>query len=220
MKTPMLKHSRAGFTLIELLIVITIIALLFGLTIGGFTYAQRFANRSKTAATIKAVQSGLERYNTEFGEYPEPASPGDTISIQDKTYTVSGASMLYQAMSGDGYDAIKIAVPPANAGNPQSNGQVEADESRNTMITDMPKDIWRELEGRFFLIDGFSKPIQYVKALPQNLTGGAGANPTTINTHYDLWSYGEDEENTMSTSIESNAGGPLRQASEKWIKNW
>lgn len=220
MKTPMLKSGRAGFTLIELLIVITIIALLFALTIGGFTYAQRFAARSKSSATLKALQSGLERYNNEFGEYPSPANPGDTISIQDRTYNVAGAAMLYQAMRGDGYDAIEMTTSPANAGAPQSDGEVEANEAKNVMLTDMPKEIWRELDGRFFIIDGFSNPMQYVKAAPQNLTGNAASTPKTINTHYDLWSYGDDEENTMVRSIDTNAGGPLKDAAEKWIKNW
>lgn len=220
MKTPKLNSARAAFTLIELLIVVTIIALLFALTIGGFSYAQRAAARSKTAATLKAVQSALERYNTEFGEYPEPNNPGDTISIRDKTYGVAGAAMLYQAMSGDGYDAIKVAVAPANAGPPQSDGNIDPNEAKNIMLTDMPKEVWRVQDGRYFMIDGFGNPLQYIRAAPQNLTGTGSAAPTTINTHYDLWSYSEDEDNTMATSLETNSGGPLKQASEKWIKNW
>jgi prepilin-type N-terminal cleavage/methylation domain-containing protein len=220
MKTPRLNSARAAFTLIELLIVVTIIALLFALTVGGFSYAQRSAARSKTAATIKAVQSALERYNTEFGEYPEPANPGDTISLRDKTYTVAGAAMLYQAMSGDGFDAIKITAPPANAGPSQSDGNIDPNEAKNIMLTDMPKEVWRIQDGRYFMIDGFGNPLQYIRAAPQNLTGAAAVSPTTINTNYDIWSYGEDEDNTMATSLETNAGGPLKQASEKWIKNW
>lgn len=220
MKIPKLNSARAAFTLIELLIVVTIIALLFALTVGGFSYAQRSAARSKTAATIKAVQSALERYNTEFGEYPEPANPGDTISIRDKTYTVAGAAMLYQAMSGDGFDAIKVEVPPANAGPSQSDGNIDPNESKNIMLTDMPKEVWRIQDGRYFMIDGFGNPLQYIRAAPQNLTGAAAVTPKTINTNYDIWSYGEDEDNTMATSLETNAGGPLKLASEKWIKNW
>jgi prepilin-type N-terminal cleavage/methylation domain-containing protein len=220
MKIPKLNSARAAFTLIELLIVVTIVALLFALTVGGFSYAQRSAARSKTAATIKAVQSALERYNTEFGEYPEPSNPGDTISIRDKTYTVAGAAMLYQAMSGDGYDAIKIAVAPANAGAPQSDGNIEPNESKNTMLTDMPKEVWTNQNGRYYMIDGFGNPLQYIRAATQNVTGTNASTPTTINSHYDLWSYGEDEDNTMATSLETNAGGTLKQASEKWIKNW
>ncbi len=220
MKTPKLNSARAAFTLIELLIVVTIVALLFALTVGGFSYAQRSAARSKTAATLKAVQSALERYNTEFGEYPEPNNPGDTISIRDKTYGVAGAAMLYQAMSGDGYDAIKVAVAPANAGPSQSDGNIDPNEAKNIMLTDMPKEVWRVQDGRYFMIDGFGNPLQYIRAAPQNLTGTAASAPTTINTHYDLWSYSEDEDNTMATSLEANAGGPLKLASEKWIKNW
>ncbi len=221
MKTPKLNSARAAFTLIELLIVVTIIALLFALTIGGFSYAQRSAARSKTAATIKAVQSALERYNTEFGEYPEPQTPDDTISIRDKTYVVGGAAMLYQALSGDGTDAIKFEAPTsANAGPPQSDGNIDPNEAKNIMLTDMPKEVWRIQDNRYFMIDGFGNPLRYIRAAPLNITGGAAVSPKTINANYDLWSYGEDEENTMATSLETNAGGPLKQASEKWIKNW
>jgi prepilin-type N-terminal cleavage/methylation domain-containing protein len=220
MNIPQRNSARAAFTLIELLIVITIVALLFALTVGGFSYAQRSAARSKTAATIKAVQSALERYNTEFGEYPEPANPGDTISLRDKTYNVAGAAMLYQAMSGDGFDAIRVAVPPTNAGPSQSDGNIDPNEAKNVMLTDMPKEVWRLQGNRYFMIDGFGNPLQYIRAAPQNVTGAAAPAPTTINTTYDIWSYGEDEENTMATSLETNAGGPLKQASEKWIKNW
>lgn len=220
MKIPKLNSARAAFTLIELLIVVTVIAMLFALTVGGFSYAQRFAARSKTTTTLKAVQSALERYNTEFGEYPEPNNPGDTISIRDKTYGVAGAAMLYQAMSGDGYDAIRVEVVPASAGPSQSDGEIDPNEAKNIMLTDMPKEIWRVQDGRYFMIDGFGNPLQYIRAASQNLTGSGDSTPRTINNNYDLWSYAEDEENTMATSLESNTGGPLKQASEKWIKNW
>lgn len=211
--------AQGGFTLLELLVVITIIALLFALTIGGFTYAQRSAARSRTTVGMKAMTSALERYRNEFGEFPAPQNPGDTISVGDKVYEVGGATMLYQALSGDGYDNILIASAPE--GDPKSNGSLEETESKNVMLTDMPKELWINRNDRYFMADGFGKPYQYVKAAQAtSSTGGTPPQAVTINSTYDLWSYSEDEENTSARSIDTKDPGPLKDASLKWIKNW
>jgi len=218
MKTYMRKPVQAGFTVVELLVVITIIALLFALTIGAFTYAQRSAARSRTTVAMNAIKSGLERYSTEFGEYPTPQNAGDTIAVGNKTYEVGAAAMLYQVLSGDGYDNIAIAEPPVDAGPASSNGSIDDKESKYVMITDMPKEIYvyEATSNRGYMVDGFGKPFQYEKANPAN--SGAGAN--TVNPTYDLWSYGEDEENITARSIDTLTAGPLKDASQKWIKNW
>ncbi len=216
MKSHSQKLGRAGFTIIELLVVITIIALLFALTVGGFTYAQRSAARNRTLGAKSAIQSALERYKNEFGEYPAPQNPGDTVAVGDKTYEVAGASMLYQALSGDGYDNILMAETPTDIGQASSDGSLDANESKNVQWTDMPKEFWINRNGRFFMADGFGKPFQYEKAVPPN----SGQDPTTINSTYDLWSYGEDEENISSRSIDTSTAGPVKDASQKWIKNW
>jgi len=206
--------AGAGFTVIELLVVITIIALLFALTIGGFTFAQRSAARSRTTVAMNAMKSALERYSNEFGEYPEPQNPGDTVDVGGKTYEVAGAAMLYQALSGDGYDNIKIVQAPADPGEASSDGSLDEKESKNVMLTDMPKEIWTNNNNRYYMIDGFGKPFQYVKA------DNDGVNQVTINSTYDLWSYGEDEENINSRSIDTLNAGEVKNASQKWIKNW
>lgn len=216
MKSHSRKLARAGFTVIELLVVITIIALLFALTIGGFTYAQKSSARSRTTAAMSAMKSALDRYNNEFGEYPAPQNPADGIAIGNKTYQVGAAAMLYQALSGDGYDSIMLAQTPSNAGPAASDGSLEANESKNVMFTDMPKEFWINRDGRYFMADGFGRPFQYEKAVP--LTGGQAA--TTINSTYDLWSYGDDEENTSARSIETVSPGTVKDASQRWIKNW
>lgn len=221
MKIRLPRPTRAGFTLIELVVVVTIIALLFALTIGGFTYAQRSAARSKTTTTLKAIQSALERYNTEFGEYPEPSNPGDTVSMGNKIYEASGATMLYQALSGDGYNNIKIATTPSGDADPSSNGSLDEAESKSVMLTDMPKEIWVFQENKYYMIDGFGRPFQYTKAVPIDPNGTGGASTAlTINPTYDLWSYGEDEENVTARSIDTLTDEQLKQKSVLWIKNW
>ncbi|MEN3939821.1 type II secretion system protein [Prosthecobacter sp. SYSU 5D2] len=216
MKSQFRKASRPGFTIVELLIVITIIALLFALTVGGFTFAQRSAARSRTTVAMNAMKSALERYRNEFGEYPAPQNPQDSIAIADKTYEVGSAAMLYQALSGDGYDNIVIAQGSPSAGEPNSNGSLEPEESKNVMLTDMPKEMWIERDGRYFMADGFGKPFQYVKAVP----AAGDQSPVTINSTYDLWSYGEDDVNITARSVDTLTPGPIKDASQKWIKNW
>jgi prepilin-type N-terminal cleavage/methylation domain-containing protein len=212
-------HARAGFTLIELLVVVTIIALLFALVVGGYSYADRFSKTSSTKTRMEAIKLGLENYKRDFGEFPEPANPGDTVTLANKSYDVSGAAMLYQALRGDGYDQIKLAVTPQ--GSAQSDGDMDEDET-NVKFTDMPKEIWTLTDGKYYMVDGFGKPFQYTKAVAIDPTLPADAQtPVTINlATYDLWSYGADEENITARSIDSATDEALKQASLKWIKNW
>ena len=198
-------HSRlnAGFTLIELLVVISIIALLAGLTIGAFNYATEAAGRNRTSATQAALMAGLERYNADFGEYPTPINPDTTDVFNNRTYKSGGAEMLYQAMSGDGTNAIQLATGGGRA----SDGQVDDMEAPNIKMSDMPKEIWITQNGRFFIVDGFRAPFQYTK----------GGLPNAINPTYDLWSYGKDEQNTQDDSLAMKMNP---QVNARWITNW
>lgn len=215
-------NLRRGFTLVEMLIVITIIALLAGLTMGGYTYAMRSSKRRLTAGTFEATKSALENYNTEFGEYPEPANSGQIVEIlPGKSYDTSGAACLYQALSGDGYDQIKGVTGSAEAETPgSSDGKTEGAEIQNITLKEMPQSMFIRRDSTFMLVDGFGRPFQYVKASPVTTTpGGAGdaANVETVNSTYDLWSYAEDEVNIQSTSSEALEDPSIAL---KWIKNW
>ena len=203
MSIPSLKPRPAGFTLIELLVVIATIALLASLTIGAFSYATAAAGRNRTAATQAAIMSGLERYNADFGEYPTPSAPTSTGIFNNITYTAGGAEMLYQALSGDGTSAIELAT----GGGMQSDGQVTDQEAANIKLTDIPKDIWLLINGRFYIVDGFRKPFQYTK----------GGQPDAVNPTYDLWSFGQDEKNTQQVPVAMKSNP---QINAKWITNW
>lgn len=231
MKLPVPSRRAAGFTLAEMMIVISIIVVLAAMTIGGYNYAMRGSKRRTTEATLTAVQSSLERYFDKFGEFPEPAAPDDRMEVMPaKSYRVGGAKCLYQALRGDGYDAIRGAENSAGSGggggggSSASDGNFDANEIPNVLFKDMPNTMWRRVNNQHFMIvDGFFRPFQYVKAAPIN-TGTAGAagssgnqQATTINTTYDLWSYGEDEKNINTLSIETVENEAL---ANKWIKNW
>ena len=197
------QRSAAGFTLIELLVVIAIIALLASLTIGAFNYATTAAARNRTSATQAAIMAGLERYYADFGEYPAPSAPDATAQFNNITYRAGGAEMLYQALSGDGTSAIQLA----SGGGRGSDGRVDDDEAPNIKMPDMPKEIWLLVNSRYYIVDGFRKPFQYTK----------GGEPDAVNPTYDLWSFGQDEQNTNSVSLNMKTN-PMVNA--KWITNW
>ena len=195
-------RRNQAFTLMELLVVIAIIAILAAMTMGTFSFAQKSAMRNRTTAVHRAIISGLENYNSEYGEYPEPASDGASREFNGRNYKIGGAQMLYQALTGDGTSSIKIAAGGGGA----SDGKWTDDEKM--LLTDMPKEMYT-LSGTnlYMLLDGFAHPFQYTK----------GGTTNAVNPTFDLWSYGEDESNTQETGK-----GPKQDAktSAKWIKNF
>ena len=96
-----------GFTLIELMVVVTIIVLLAGMTVAITTAVQNKARRSKTSALLKAIDNGLERYRTDNGDYPLPAEEDERGEVNGMSAKTGPARALYQALSGDGDDAIE-----------------------------------------------------------------------------------------------------------------
>ncbi len=66
--------SKSGFTLIELLVVIAIIGLLSTLSIVALNNARARARDARRVADIKQIQTALELYYNDKGEYPASAS--------------------------------------------------------------------------------------------------------------------------------------------------
>ena len=201
----------------ELMVAIAIIALLASMTLMGFKYAQTAAMRNRTTAFHKAIMSGLTNYNSEFGEYPRPKRPAQSGMFGGKQYSVGGAMMLYQAMSGDGDTEIDLANSTLGA----SNGKVEGAETSHVTLHEMPVEMSRRDTAGWMLVDGFSHPFQY--AAPNTNTKALyGATTTrtdsvTINTTYDLWSFGDDDKNTSNVGLEAKKNETI---TAKWIKNW
>ena len=198
-------HSiRYGFTLIEILVVISIIAMLAALLIG-----IRRPTTSPTQEVMMAIESALERYYAKHAEYPTPANPDETVEVSPgKFYRVGGAKCLYQALRGDGVDAIEGAKPTAEVP-AASNGTVEPSELPEMLFKDMPRQMWREVNGHYFLVDSFGRPFQYVKADRES--------KKTRRDTFDLWSFGEDDAHPQATSLETTQNSSL---GAKWIKNW
>lgn len=191
-----------GFTLIELLVVISIIALLVALVIGSGNGGS--SKRHITQSTKQSIETALDRYHAQFAEYPEPVNAEETAEIMPgKVYRIGAARCLYQALTGDGGDAIK------GIGNNSSDGKVESEEIKNGIMQDWPEGMRRKVGSSYILVDAFGHPFQYLKADTDQ--------KSTINSSYDLWSYAEDEKNIMAKSKDTEANASL---GARWIKNW
>lgn len=196
-----------GITLLKWIVIASIIAFFAFLIITSPRGNPRASKHRLTISSLEFIKLGLERYYTEFGEYPEPANPQETVEIEPgKVYRIGGAKCLYQALTGDGFDAIK-ALPGKTP--PKSDGVVNEEESRFKMVVDTPQTIWRKIGENYFLVDAFGRPFQYINADKET--------KNTINSTYDLWSYGEDDKHVTSRSKDTEANIIL---GAKWIKNW
>jgi prepilin-type N-terminal cleavage/methylation domain-containing protein len=200
-------RTIAGFTLIEVLITISVIALLATLSLVAMRFATRTANRKKTAAYMKTIELLLEGYRNDNGVYPRPKEgmEGEKVEVSGTSYDVGGAITLYQALTGDGDDAIE-GGDSASSGVPGSTPEsvvywADADPKGSQRISRMDG-------GKYFLADGFGVPWQY--RVPKRVDPRKPDafleekdkyhNPKT----YDLWSYGGSDESDQNV----------------WIKNW
>jgi prepilin-type N-terminal cleavage/methylation domain-containing protein len=194
-----------GFTLVELLIVISLVALLAGLSVVAIRGIQTQANRSKTQAHMAAIKTGLEKYNTDYGVYPRPSESVESQSttVAGQNVNVGGAVALYQALGSDGDDAIE-GGSSGSQGRAGSNGSNPywSDVNPESNIQKVVKN-----EGStYYLVDAWSYPFQY-KVAPQRRRGesisSADKQKYKNVGSYDLWSYAAQIENV-----------------DAWITNW
>lgn len=207
---------RRGFTLIEIMVSITIIAMLAGLSLIAMRYANQISSRKKTEAYLKAIELYLDRYRNDNGVYPRPKSEdsdGKSVTVRGNDYPVDGAVTLYQALTGDGDDAIEGGESPSEGKLQSIKGSVvywgDADPNGANRIT-------RQNDGAYYIADGFGAPFQYKVPPPYNpkkpeefqQTKLQYRNPRT----YDLWSY----------AGEAPLGGDDVQSANDttWVKNW
>lgn len=81
-----MNKKKQGFTLIELLVVIAIIGLLSTLSILALNQARARARDAKRIADVKQIQTALELYYNEAGQYPASVTPGAPIVYNSNVY--------------------------------------------------------------------------------------------------------------------------------------
>lgn len=94
---PKPRRSQGGFTLIELLVVTAVVAILVGIAIGTLGSVQKKAARGRAAVEIAAIETALERYKVDFGDYPEV----DSISTAGEKYAGNPSNYLGSSASFD-----------------------------------------------------------------------------------------------------------------------
>lgn len=105
-----MKRSRDSFTLIEMLVVISIIAILAGLSFRLVQISKRNADRAATIAKLEKVAHALNEFRAEYGTYP-PVEP-NVCKIH------SGCRVCYQfENTNTQHDAIMKFDSDPNAGN-------------------------------------------------------------------------------------------------------
>jgi prepilin-type N-terminal cleavage/methylation domain-containing protein len=77
MKSLVSRNKNSGFTLIELMVVLSIISLISSIVLSSFSAAKTKARDTKTIMEMKELQSALNLYFSNNGDYPLPGNTGD-----------------------------------------------------------------------------------------------------------------------------------------------
>lgn len=206
-----LRRWLNGFTLIELLTVMAIIVVLASLVLMGTRFSQDKSYRSKAESEIKSMCVACESYKADQGVYPLPCPiqvSGTTLLTRNPSTLESykpASRALYQALSGDGNDALPN-------GNIASSGTVT---DGQTQYMPFPPKMLGGLDpatlkvtGSTYIQDPFGNSYGYYAP---NLSGTTAQSGTAVafNPTYDLWSTAGAYSSLSGTNDYS-----------KWIKNW
>lgn len=156
--------------------VITIIILLAGLTVAGFSYITDKQSESKAKVDIELLSKGIEEYKKDFGEYPglDPDSQADG-DISDELYNALFYDGWDSQTNGDG--SIDIYLPELD---PRNSKQTLV---QSTKANVAPSDLW--------IFDPWRRHYRYRK-------GTNAENPD-----FDLWSTGKDGVTNIADSTKT-----------------
>lgn len=114
--------SRPAFTLIEMLVVIGIIAVLIGASIGGFAQMTKSAEKAKAQELVSNVATALTALYQQEGGWPQRLASGGTGgTLDEKTaYALVAGSTKYLSLTTNGgrlsgLDRFGVVTPWATA---------------------------------------------------------------------------------------------------------
>jgi prepilin-type N-terminal cleavage/methylation domain-containing protein len=186
-----MSRSTHGFTLVELLVVISIIAILAGLSFPAITGALEAAKRAQASVLIRQLSIGTIAYYTEYNKYPAPKDYADSDEFDD-----SAREYLYKIFKGEDYAE----------GNPR--GVV--------FIQFQVKDLWPRgnPESATKVVDPWTTPtiagdyhimmdLNYdnkVEGIPDNSKTAPGAT-MNISAEVAIWSKGKPKSATVANDL-------------------
>lgn len=170
-------RRTGGFTLIELLVVIAILGILMAMVIPGAGLIMKKGKASTARTGAIVVESALQRYRTEYNQWPDFAKGGSKQHLTD--------------------DEFMETMVPAPTGKPP------AENLKRIVFIETTKGAAVEVSsGKFEYRDPWGHPYQYVvnEKPSETMTLGSFANgykgPKDIRAKVLAWSAGEDGDYT------------------------
>lgn len=114
-----MKHIK-GFTLVELLVVIAIIGLLSTLAVVSLGSARSKARDARRISDIKQIQTALELYFADQGEYPIKVAPALELGADTSDVLTSAGFENDSAPTGGA--TVYMGKVPANFTSPATTG--------------------------------------------------------------------------------------------------
>lgn len=118
------RAAATGLTLIELLVIMAIIAILAGMSLGVMKGVNERAARVQAEAELAALSLALETYKTQYGDYPQagttpvaPLGPAGAGSAQGQLFNalMGKLSPTLQTMDGRSYvETSRFSLQTAN----------------------------------------------------------------------------------------------------------
>ena len=96
-------NRKNGFTLVELLVVISIIAILTVITLGGFSESQKRSRDSARKANLKSLSDAVGLYYADTGSFPASITFGGELKSADGVIIYMKKIPKETTMLGIGY---------------------------------------------------------------------------------------------------------------------
>ncbi len=142
-----MKNTKKAFTLVELLIVIAIIGILVGMLTPMISSAQKRAVASTSKTFLINIASALERYQAEYGYFPDFLASRDRVNLADENFSEG----MIKALTGKTADGARLS---------QSDRKEYNRKARN--FIDIAVSNIVKKNGKNMLVDSFENPNIYV----------------------------------------------------------